>query len=468
MLVSYKLLPIDCTMSCRLEEHIIDNQTAFNSQQTLNNPSDIQEAMSLEITNKIRQRFETNDQTGMVEQINSLILLVSNPDLNTFPGFLENEIPEIFYDILSRDNLELTNLIFSLIVKLQKFQDIFQHFLTQDYVNLLADHLKKMDSETFSYDLFLYLKNILMFSQGHDNANFLIDNSIIEMICDHIKNTRDTTFINTCLDILISFASIHLENEKVIHIFDAINFILDDQISRSCFIEKTFQLLNNLFISDSMIFDLFEQSGFIELVQAHLNSPNEITTYYACLLISHIYTKTDCKYQFHMRKLLQIYYEDSKSSKADKCSMAASIALSAQLISMPHLARILMNENTFQNIFILAQRKSLLTKISIVKVLLCLVKESTKENFWKVFAIGPPQQLDIFTFLSELVDINHYSLRLSLKLILQIFLKSENFDVLSDCKTNFLNAFSQKFFEKAELFDDEETVSNFQTLRNYF
>ena len=135
---------------------------------------------------------------------------------------------------------------------------------------------------------------------------------------------------------------------------------------------------------------------------------------------------------------------------------------------MPHLARILMNENTFQNIFILAQRKSLLTKISIVKVLLCLVKESTKENFWKVFAIGPPQQLDIFTFLSELVDINHYSLRLSLKLILQIFLKSENFDVLSDCKTNFLNAFSQKFFEKAELFDDEETVSNFQTLRNYF
>ena len=264
------------------------------------------------------------------------------------------------------------------------------------------------------------------------------------------------------------FSKVHLENENVIEIFDTINSLRDGPFSRVGFIEKTFKLLNNLFISGSMIFELFEDSGFIELVQGYLNSPYEVTTYYACFLISHIYSKFHHNYQFYMRKLLQlIYYEDPTNAITEKCSMAASIALSAQLTEKPNLARNLMNEDTFQQIFITAQGKNTATKAALINVLLCLVKESTDENFWKIFAIGQNQQADIFDFISELAEINNHTFKVSLQLLLEIFKKSALFNMLDKCKENFLRAFSESFFEKADIFDDKDITSKLQILRNY-
>lgn len=476
MFFSYKLLPMTDIATCRLEEHILDNQIGFGFRKSLLTPSDIQEAATLKVTCKISKKYESNDKNGLIKHITSLINLISNYDFITIPGFLENRIPEIFLDLLNKDDIELNNLIVSLIAKLTIYPQLFQHFLTRGYIECITRYFKTANVTNITFDYFLYLKNILIISTNQADFQFLIDNSIIKIICDYSKILANVEFIDICFDILILLSSIHLEKEQITDMFNFINFILYGSISHSSNIVKIFKILNNLFISDSIIFDLFEDNGYIELIQCHLNKPSEIATYYSCLLISQIYTKFNCKSQFHMRKLLEIIISEEYNNPAiEKCSTAASNALFAQLTAMPHLASFLMNDNSFQQLFQAAQRKSLLSKISIMKIFLCLIKESTKENFFKVFTVDQKISRNqkqhnhaFFQFITDMADGNNTSLKISLKLLLLIFEKSNLFGTIDGCKENFLKVFSEDFFEKMDSFEDGEIIYDFQKLRNYF
>lgn len=288
MFFSYKLLPMTDIATCRLEEHILDNQIGFGFRKSLLTPSDIQEAATLKVTCKISKKYESNDKNGLIKHITSLINLISNYDFITIPGFLENRIPEIFLDLLNKDDIELNNLIVSLIAKLTIYPQLFQHFLTRGYIECITRYFKTANVTNITFDYFLYLKNLLIISTNQADFQFLIDNSIIKIICDYSKILANVEFIDICFDILILLSSIHLEKEQITDMFNFINFILYGSISHSSNIVKIFKILNNLFISDSIIFDLFEDNGYIELIQCHLNKPSEIATYYSCLLISQI------------------------------------------------------------------------------------------------------------------------------------------------------------------------------------
>lgn len=420
-------------------------------------------------TSQMKKKFTSSKKPLLLNEITNFKGFLENLSVETLTipsEFIYDGIYPVFIEILETGEFDEQLLILETIgILMEKCSShIFEAFSNVKFFGFLFNAI---GNTQFDLDCILHLlHNVLMNSQEDLSKYTEQVDDLCDLAVSIADKSDDHETIDKIIEILTSLAKAPFTPNQIIRLFALFDHIRSTGISRQSFHEQFLNLLYHLSQTDSIIFELFEEKGFLELIQSFIHTQVcAPTTLYSCLLICSIYSKFPCKYQFSFRDLLNlILNEDSTNPIAEKCSKAASEALSAQFTALPPLVQHLLHDATMKSILQVAQTKSLETKLALLHICFAFVHESTNETFEEVLCLN--SDFTIFDYINDIYDTEGDTDQ-ALQLLLLIFDKSAQFNLIDLSKTAFYNSFDEDFFNQTD-FETEEIEHHFLDLRKYF
>jgi hypothetical protein len=217
-------------------------------------------------------------------------------------------------------------------------------------------------------------------------------------------------------------------------------------------IRSSLWTLINLVHSKSLDFELFEELGFLEMLQSVLLDPTETLIALGCKLLILLFASFSFTYTFHIARLLDVL----KDPKDEENAAACAVALAAIFANQDEFVHQQIAANIVGSLISIFESRGIKAKVALVGVFHGIVRCADEVEFSTV--LGDATQ-KIFETCSDLLQTqNEDVLQTCLRLFVLMFEKSECFRVIECCKELFYRAFTMEMMAELEFTDPETEI----------